>query len=619
MHFITEDKKALAALQEAVKELPSLSKMEGTYTLIPCSEGLKITNREIHYADLRCLLRAIGLVATGVTDAAEKPNYQILGAMPDASRNAVPKVETLKKLFRMLALEGYNAVMLYTEDTYEVPEEPYFGHLRGRYTGQELRELDDYADLLGMELIPAVQTLAHLNGFFEWPASYPLNDCNDILLVGDDQVYELIDTLLNNLSQNVRSRKINIGLDEAFMLGGGAYLEKYGYTERPKIMRKHMERVVELCKKYGYTPRMWSDMFFRMHNNGVYRVLGSNVPKETAESVPEELTLVYWDYSQISNEVYDDMFRQHRVFKNNIAFAGGVSSWYGLVPLNQFGETCSLKATASIEKANCKEVYVTMWGDDGGSCSLFTTMYTLFIYGEACWGHRSEGTVHVKERLQALLGIDADTLLALEDLHNLPTRVGRGNNNCNPSKYMLYANILTGKWDCHIPAGSSAHLMEQGKRLHNLASTCGDFSYTIESIACLADALAAKAELGHRIYAAYHAEDRDQIRQIATQDIPLAIEKIQVFKTALRKQWMKENKPFGFDVLSMRLGGLISQMEDASHTLLAWLDGELDFIDELEQPRLPYRPIPEDGDCLLSINRWIRIAGQNIANMFGYK
>ena len=99
MHFITEDKKALAALQEAVKELPSLSKMEGTYTLIPCSEGLKITNREIHYADLRCLLRAIGLVATGVTEAAEKPNYQILGAMPDASRNAVPKVETLKKLF----------------------------------------------------------------------------------------------------------------------------------------------------------------------------------------------------------------------------------------------------------------------------------------------------------------------------------------------------------------------------------------------------------------------------------------------------------------------------------------------------------------------------------------
>ena len=69
----------------------------------------------------------------------------------------------------------------------------------------------------------------------------------------------------------------------------------------------------------------------------------------------------------------------------------------------------------------------------------------------------------------------------------------------------------------------------------------------------------------------------------------------------------------------MRVGGIISQMQDASDTLLAWLDGSISFIDELEQPRLPYRPIPENGDCLLAVNRWLRIAGQNIANMYGWK
>ena len=35
--------------------------------------------------------------------------------------------------------------MLYTEDTYEVDNEPYFGYMRGRYSADELRELDDYA------------------------------------------------------------------------------------------------------------------------------------------------------------------------------------------------------------------------------------------------------------------------------------------------------------------------------------------------------------------------------------------------------------------------------------------------------------------------------------------
>ena len=29
---------------------------------------------------------------------------------------------------------GLNSLMLYMEDTYEIPEYPYFGHLRGRYS-----------------------------------------------------------------------------------------------------------------------------------------------------------------------------------------------------------------------------------------------------------------------------------------------------------------------------------------------------------------------------------------------------------------------------------------------------------------------------------------------------
>lgn len=49
---------------------------------------------------------------------------------------------------------GYNTLMLYTEDTYEVDGQPYFGYMRGRYSKAELRELDDYAAEKGMELIP---------------------------------------------------------------------------------------------------------------------------------------------------------------------------------------------------------------------------------------------------------------------------------------------------------------------------------------------------------------------------------------------------------------------------------------------------------------------------------
>ena len=51
------------------------------------------------------------------------------------------KVEHFKKWLRRLALLGFNVAKLYTEDTYELPGEPYFGYCRGAYTADELREI----------------------------------------------------------------------------------------------------------------------------------------------------------------------------------------------------------------------------------------------------------------------------------------------------------------------------------------------------------------------------------------------------------------------------------------------------------------------------------------------
>ena len=92
--------------------------------------------------------------------------HKVIDFMLDCSRSAVLNIATCKKLIVMLAKLGYNALELYTEDTYEIPSEPYFGHIRGRYTQKELKELDAYAKQYGIELIPCIQTLAHLDNIF---------------------------------------------------------------------------------------------------------------------------------------------------------------------------------------------------------------------------------------------------------------------------------------------------------------------------------------------------------------------------------------------------------------------------------------------------------------------
>ena len=109
--------------------------------------------------------------------------------MADDSRNSVMTVKSTKQLIRYLALAGYDSLMLYTEDTFDLPGYPYFGHMRGRYTEAELKEIDDYADLFGIEVIPCIQTLAHLSTALRWPDFDGFKDTEHILMVGDERTY----------------------------------------------------------------------------------------------------------------------------------------------------------------------------------------------------------------------------------------------------------------------------------------------------------------------------------------------------------------------------------------------------------------------------------------------
>ena len=119
----------------------------------------------------------------------KKTYFRRFGTMLDCSRNAVPTVDSLKKWIDITSDLGYNTLLLYTEDTYEVEGNPYFGYMRGRFSQEELKTVDAYAQSKGMELIPCIQTLAHLNAIVRWPAYAPHVDTNDILLAGDEKVY----------------------------------------------------------------------------------------------------------------------------------------------------------------------------------------------------------------------------------------------------------------------------------------------------------------------------------------------------------------------------------------------------------------------------------------------
>lgn len=269
----------------------------------------------ICYSRLSCFSRSLFLLLTGGEGdfcVCQKAAFGELGILLDCSRNAVLKVETLRNMIRHFAAMGYHTLQLYTEDTYQVEVEAYFGYMRGAFTKMELQEIDEYCGVFGIELVPCIQCLAHINQITRYEQYNKMIDTDDILLVGEERTYVFLEHVFAVLSETFTSRKVNIGMDEAHMLGRGRYLDQNGYKERFDLMVAHLGQVRRLCKKYGFEPQMWSDMFFRLVYGGEYYVEKEEIPMEVFDKIPKDIRLIYWDYYSTDGKRYDSMIKKHK-------------------------------------------------------------------------------------------------------------------------------------------------------------------------------------------------------------------------------------------------------------------------------------------------------------------
>ncbi len=522
-------------------------------------------------------------------------NFETFGVMIDMSRNAVMSMDGLRRFLPLLKKMGYNCVMLYTEDTYEVDGEPYFGYMRGRYSKAEMKEIDAFATSLGMTVIPCIQTLAHLNAIFRW-GKFP-NDCDDILLTDDERTYELIDRMFSTLSECFVSRKIHIGMDEAHMLGRGKHLDIHGYETVNDIMKRHLEKVLEIAKKYDYEVMIWSDMYFRPWNNGKYVAPKCKMPKEVVDSVPAEVIPVYWDYYQSEEKIYSDMIENHKQLSNKTWFAGGAWSWYGMIPFNRFTLESMIPALNACKKHKIKNVFITMWGDDGAECSHFSQLPSLFYLAEYAKGNRDEEKI--KAKFKRLVGIDFDEFMNIDCPNDvIPYKGGRPR---NPSKYMLYSDYFNDFLDYTIKEGAGAKYEEYAKQLHATAKKSRKYGYVFDTAAKLCDVLAIKYELGLRTRKAYEAGDKAELERLAKNEYVKVAKLIDIFGRSFEKQWFADNKPHGFDVQDHRIGALMRRTDACRRRILDYTSGRIDRIEELDEALLPYHEKEEsiNKNCII--------------------
>lgn len=519
----------------------------------------------------------------------ETSSYKMLCYMGDCSRNAVYNISTAKQMIRYLARMGYDSMMLYTEDTYELPDYPYFGHMRGRFSETELTELDDYATMFGIELIPCIQTLAHMSTALRWPDFDGYKDSEDILLVGDERTYQFVETAIRQCRKCFRSKRINIGMDEAHLIACGEYLKRNGYRKPSDVMLEHLQRVVKICQDADFAPMIWGDMFFRMAFDGKYYITEGNIPADVIAKVPKGLTLIYWDYYSMNPELVHHMLECFAQFNNPYIFAGGAWKWYGFGAHNRFSIKSTDLQLNECEKMGVNQIIVTSWGDNGGEASQFSSLASALYFAERCY--RKKETVDdawLNTRAVECTGVDYETLLAFDLPDMLPEiTVERTDNPKNPSKYLLYNDPLERLLDCHFNPETASHAFaENGEKLMILSQN-NVFGYAYETLGRLCQVLALKCDLGFRIYQAYQKQDREALQTIADKDIPQIVFELREFLTVFRRQWYRENKTFGFVTQELRIGGLIERMNSVQLRLIAYLKNEIEVIEELEYMALP--------------------------------
>ena len=178
--------------------------------------------------------------------------FNDLGVMIDFARNATFNVEYAKKTIVQLALIGYDTFQLYLEDCFEVDNENMFGYLRGSYSKEELKEIDRFGQMFGIEVVPSIQTLAHLNQIFRWPEYFAIKDIDDILLIKNERTHQLIENMIKTLRECFSTNRLNISMDEAHNLGRGRYLDRNGYEKAYDLFLEHKDFVVSVCEKYSF-------------------------------------------------------------------------------------------------------------------------------------------------------------------------------------------------------------------------------------------------------------------------------------------------------------------------------------------------------------------------------
>jgi hypothetical protein len=424
------------------------------------------------------------------------------------------------------------------------------------------------------------------------------------MLAREDKTFTLIEEIIRVSSSCLRTKRIHIGMDEAWNMGRGTFMDKHGYVEPFDIFNEYMARLMPIINQYGLTAMMWADMYFRNKSSrGGYYDTTVEFTQEDIDKIPEGIELIFWHYGEAPG-CDDIMLQKCNQLGKKVIFAGGFWNWVGHFPEHNYTMESTRFSLDACRKNNVREAMATIWFNDNAECPLFANLFDLSFFAELCFDP-DPSEDKLRSRFDFTTGGDYDAFYSMTLYHNT---CGEGEVYPRYSdrffgKPLFWQDVLEGLYDSNLfKKPMSGHYAACEKKMASYQGGPWDDLYRFaEGVFAY---LAVKTRIAEQLVPAYRSGDRQMLAKIAGEWLPELKEKTASLALLHRSLWMAERTMIGWCSLDYRYAGVVARCDTAILLLDRYLSGQDAGIDSLEEVRL--------DRSLSGFNAFCRIATPNI-------
>ena len=108
-----------------------------------------------------------------------------------------------------------------------------------------------------------------------------------------------------------------------------------------------------------------------------------------------------------------------------------------------------------------------------------------------------------------------------------------------------------------------------------------------------------------------HLRDKNALKALL-KEYDIVLRRLRLFEKAFREMWMTDNKPHGFDVQEIRLGGVAARTKSCLARITDFLAGKTEKIEELEEKTVDYFTGGEPQRQMMICNSYALLASVNV-------